>query len=388
MNRFRPHVLVFILFLMACSDIVEPPIIPPEPDLEYDNPCLDDVVSAFEAVPSEGVRLALWSGDVDDKSDPIPWPRYSNSASNVFGRNNHFQGVQRLRNTSYLAITGSDPHSGVAHLFLVHMASRPATGRWDSNLVIRTLPDQPSQTVEQPMAGDKLIARVDLDTVLWHAGGLSRLGNLLVIPVDHGDNSSKVVFYDASDPTDLVRLEPIIERSDSRAAAVALTRLPDGRYLAAVRSSTEYDFYISRSDNFLEGFYNDASVRWDRGGLLPETRATSDLQNINFLTQCDGSLFLIGFRHTSPASPTIPGQNVAYLFKIVFPDGDYTQVPNFEQVGRKVMSCSDAQCNFDAAAGAYITNDAELLIYAAAHFRQPLKIDISPQPTVVRFKEF
>ncbi|MFQ5799548.1 MAG: hypothetical protein ACE5H0_12770 [Bacteroidota bacterium] len=388
MNWLRPYVFVLTLHLLACGDIVEQPPPPKIPKPEYDHPCLEDVVSAFEAVPSDGERLAFWSGDVDDQSGPIPWPRYTNTASNSLGFNNHFQGVQRLRNSSYLAVTGSDVHSGVAHLFLVHLASRSAIGRWGSNLVFATHPKNPSETVEQPIPGDMVVTRVDLDTVLWHAGGLSTLGHLLAIPIDHGDDRSKVVFYDASDPTNLNRLQPTIERAASRAAAVAVTRLPDGRYLAAVRSSTEYDFYVSRSDDFLDGFDSDSFVRWDRGGVLPELRATSNLQNINFLNQCDGSLFMIGFRHTSPAAPTLPGQNVAYLFKVVFPDGDYSQVPDIEQVGRKVMSCSDSQCNFDAAAGAFITDDAELLVYGAAHYRHPLLDDVNPQPTVVRFKEF
>ncbi|MFQ6114162.1 MAG: hypothetical protein ACE5NG_08740 [bacterium] len=388
MNRLKPLLLLGTLFFLACRDNVEPPVIPPVPKLEYDSPCLEDVVNAFEAVPPDGERLAFWSGEVDDQSGPIPWPRYSNSPSNSRGLNNHFQGVQRLRNSPYLALTGGDPHDGVANLFLVHMASRPATGRWGSNLVFGTYPDQPAETVEQPMGGDKVITRVDLDTVLWHAGGLSTLGDLLVIPIDHGEDRSEVVFYDASNPTNLIRLAPTIERSASRAAAVALIRVPDGRYLAAVRGSTDYDFYISRSDNFLDGFDSDAFVRWDRGGILPELRATSNLQNINFLKQCDGSLFMIGFRHTSPAAPTLPGENVAYLYTVVFPNGDYSQVPDIEQVGRKVMSCSDSQCNFDAAAGVYIIDAANLLIYGAEHFRHPLTDDVTPQPTVVRFKEF
>jgi hypothetical protein len=238
------------------------------------------------------------------------------------------------------------------------------------------------------MDGDMVVTRVDLDTVLWHAGGLSTLGDLLAIPIDHGDGRSQILFYDASDPPNLIKLGPTIDRMASRAAAVALTRVPDGRYLAAVRASIEYDFYISRSDDFVDGFDSAAFARWDRGGILPELRATSDLQNINFLRQCDGSLFMIGFRQTSPVAPTLPGQNVAYLYRVVFPNGDYSQVPDIQQVGRKVISCSDSQCNFDAATGAYITNDAELLIYGMTHYRDPLENGMDPQPTVVRFKEF
>ena len=81
----------------------------------------------------------------------------------------------------------------------------------------------------------EVVARIELDDVLGHAGGLSMLGSILAVPLYGGSpRSAKVVFYDLAEPEAPRRLPVEIARPGRKATATALTRLPNGHYLVAV----------------------------------------------------------------------------------------------------------------------------------------------------------
>ena len=188
---------------------------------------------------------------------------------------------------------------------------------WDSNLHRGW---HPPRWVEQAGRNDQVIARVDLDTHLWHAGGLDAIGDLIAIPLTDG-RDSRIVYYDVAKPTRPSRLEQIIERPSVKALAVAIARVVDGRFLVAILTDSSIDFGISDSSGFLDGFGSTRFVRWEADGPNRGLESITEAQNLNFLAQCDGTLYLLALWDTTSVAPLIPGKNVALLFEITFSRG-------------------------------------------------------------------
>jgi hypothetical protein len=115
-----------------------------------------NVEQAFARLRCRGEYLNAWDGGA------FPRFRYTSTKHNGLGLNNHFQGMLRLRNGPYAAISGSDPHETMSHLFVLKLGSKIAcgSGPWRSN----TLPGD-------PLVRDSAVVTLELDTVLWHPGG-------------------------------------------------------------------------------------------------------------------------------------------------------------------------------------------------------------------------
>ena len=117
-----------------------------------------------------------------------------------------------------------------------------------------------------------MVARVQLDDVVRHAGGLSTLGSILAVPIHGGSpRVAKVLFYDLAEPESPRRLPVEITRPGRKASATALTRLPNGRYLVAVLAAFDglplrVDFYLSRSTMLDDGFLPEP-VMWPVSGV-------------------------------------------------------------------------------------------------------------------------
>lgn len=383
-------ILAALLFTSACAAAPNLPARQlPQIDRNQGNgePCLPDVETAVAALPTRGSELAFWSGEVGDQGALIPWPRYAFAPVNDFGLGNHFQGVRRLAGSRYLIVTGADTNDRAAHLFVVRMASRPDQGSWGTNLHRASHPNYGWLQIQRPEADDRVMARVDLDNQLWHAGGHDTLGALVAIPLTDGADS-RIVFYDLRDPLHPEQLPASIERPASKAYAVSLAKVADGRTLIAIVTDTSIDFGISQSDQLADGFDVDTFASW--GLDLPETEreAVDDAQNIDLLRQCDGELFLLLFRNTSSLSPVIPGKDLARLYRVTFAPGDAPNAPSLELRSRLEFACGT--CNFDAASGAYVSGGQQLALYGMQHFRHPLAaIDlIRDGPTVVGLSEF
>ncbi len=283
----------------------------------------------------------------------IPRPAYRSSFSNGFGYDNHFQGVQRLGASDVLALSGADSSASAADLFLVELGS----------------------------VGARFISALTLDDEAWHAGGISAAGAILAVPFyDSGGSArqSRVRFYDVADPRAPRQLPVTIERAGRKAIAVALTRLVNGYWLAAVLSGRDgdprrLDFYLSRTADLLDGFSPPASwptayVRARNG----EAPSFSHFQNINFLRQTDGRLYLVGFHNTFVNLSALPGRDYADLYEIVLPasvtraEHPAIDYPLVVKVANRRLRCRDGYCSFDAAAGAHVGPvTGSLSIYAA-----------------------
>lgn len=294
--------------------------------------CAPDVRQAFTAIiPNDGLDLRIetrgfFSGNAYTQR---PWNR--------FGHDNHFQGLQTLRDPSRIVFSGAHRKQSRATLFFAKIDEK---GR--------------SSITHSLDVGD---AR------FWHAGGISRFENFLAVPVEAYkiEKKSRIVFFDVSEPDAPRELpELVLKREHRDAGAVALNRLVDGRYLLLVYSNGIVDLYTSRNTNFTDGFDEHAFLTLD-------WRKTPELNgsNLNFVRQCDGRLFIVSLKNTGKAPPLfMNGKDYAGLSSFDWNDG----VPRVEPLEYKHFHCG-SKCNFAGAAGAQIDENGRLSISSTYTFR-------------------
>jgi hypothetical protein len=135
------------------------------------------------------------------------------------------------------------------------------------------------------------------------------------------------------------------------------------------------DFYLSRT-HALEGGFDPEPATW----LVSEVQAgpgqerTFDhFQAINFVSQADGRLFLVGFHNTFASASAFPGRDYADLYEVMLPDASVAaesprlEKPVIVKIANRMLRCTSGYCNLDAAAGLYIDAHTQTLsVYAAA----------------------
>ena len=308
---------------------------------------LFDVESAFSRIAFEGEHLTA------GVNGQIPKGQYRQSLFNFFGMHNHFQGIQRLPETDYLVVSGSNPST--SELFVIQLSG---DGR---------------------LADHRIVSRIGIDPVMWHAGGLSVEGSILAVPLYGGSpRRGRILFYDLSDPEHPRKLPTEIDRLGRKSSAVALTTLPNGRYLAAVLAAYDglprrVDFYMSRSERFEDGF-GASSVTMRASEVQArqgQERTFSHFQNINFIWQADDKLYLVGFHNKLFFQSRWLGADRADLYEVTFPremtDASEPQLvaPSLIKAASRPLRCSDGYCNLDAAAGLYVDVESQsMTVYA------------------------
>jgi hypothetical protein len=335
--------------------------------------------------------MAAW-----DSGQIAPW-LYTMLDENDNGVQNHFQGAQRLSHGKFIAISGGDWRTPMSHVFIVKMRSRKRVGPWRTNAFASN----------DPPTKDTIVKTIGIDSVMWHAGGMDVLGDILAVPVeyaapgilgglaalplpDHGKvGRSRVLFFHVKNPAKPALFRCTIERPGDTAAGVALTKLPNRHYLVAVRVGKRIVFYLSKTRKFADGF-RDQPLTWEDSAV----RAAGDLkrevggyQAINFINQRDGQLYLAGLHNTSGAAPTFGGDDVVDLLTVEIPDAATTPtdsqgsiaVPLITRVASRKFECKHRQCNMDAAAGVYVDR-GKLIVYSAYHWRTG--------KGVIKFNEF
>ena len=184
---------------------------------------LDDVKAQFLSLNTRGDRIGVRDGFPRAFVDK----RYTVLHKNN-GRDNHFQGIERIGR--YLFITGSYPYpKRRSDLLVVQLDSRAADpGPWGSNLV----------EDKTPPRADRVVCYFQIDADYWHPGGLDTIGAVAVVPLERFDNSSVITFIDLTNPAQPVRLTWLdIARPNSKAGALAITALSDGRPRADLRAA-------------------------------------------------------------------------------------------------------------------------------------------------------
>lgn len=212
---------------------------------------------------------------------------------------------------------------------------------------------------------------------LTHAGGIQALGQMLAVPYEQKQGQSSVILYDVSEPEHPQMIYEV-DRSDvpppsapGHASAVALARLADGRValIVGVRSSKVLDLYLSNQADLQQ-----PGLRFDRVATL-ENAVTGRFQSHNLVTQCDGTLFLIGAYNNGFPGPRLGADMLRWYRLTQSVEGSVV----LEAKGKRKVTC--AHCNFHAAAGVYVAPGGELMLYGIEHR------DTGPNRTV-RYEEF
>ncbi len=308
--------------------------------------CVNDVVGTFRKVRTHGDKLGYKTGSL--------FP------SGYTGLAKHFQGIQRLRNGKFMAVTGS--HDRVSHLFIVEMGSRPSRGKYRSNRL----------SSNTPPSNDVVVAVEEIDSHLKHAGGLQVTGDYLAIGVEEGQES-KVFFYDVSNPRNPVKLPYVIDRPNVSAGATAIVQQSDGRFLVLVGgyNSNDLDFYRSTRTSLATDpgftFVGD----WNENSLTGMDREFGNYQNINLVRQCDGQLYFVGLHKNS----YVAGQDWIDLFRLNISASGSVSI---RKMANRHLYCRDT-CNFDAGAGIFFDSATSMIVYGIEHKRASGR---------VRFNEF
>ncbi|WP_043392719.1 hypothetical protein [Archangium violaceum] len=253
------------------------------------------------------------------------------------------------------------------------MGSRNTEGaRFRSN---RLAPNV-SYPATPPPSSDRAIADAwfsDMDYT--HAGGMQASGSLLAVPLESspsGENG-RVVFYDMATPWRPVRL-PVNQWGQTQEAGTAsLAKLSDGRFLLILgrAHANNLEFYRSTGGDLRS---TDAGFvpldNWNEGELRSAIgdREFGNYQNLNLVTQCDGSLFLVG-THLNSAT----GEDWIDLFRLTEESGQVV----ITKVAKKHLYCgypspgydsgTNRQCNLDAAGGVYVDPWGQLIVYGTEH---------------------
>jgi hypothetical protein len=357
-------------------------------NISEENPALDNVTLAFDKLTFQGEWLGFHMGPAPDTYPP-PSPE-------------HFQGIARSPRTGippilYVTRTGNkDNPDYYGSIMVVQMNSRPQDGeRLRSNRLSKA--DETLDT--EPPSNDKCIKNIPFSDY-EHVGGIQMVGDILAVPLeDKVDNPAlpegKVVFYNCSEPTNPVKLTYELNTPSHKIGVVGITKLPDGYFLLVMSwgNSKDLDFYRSSKKSFFDADFNFTRVSSISEDYLNDLEANhfwefgkNSPQSLNFVTQKDGKVFLIGSRNTYPLAPEPNGDDQMYLWEVV--NFNATQKPNIIGVRgevHKMLSCPGdlwtwtsgglvvqkrIQGNFMASGGAYISPSGELLYYSTNHFNK------------------
>ncbi len=291
------------------------------------NLCVNDVKSQFQMLSTEGREIP-----VSVEPNVFEGKSYILRPLNNLGIDNHFQGIQKLPGKDNFVITGSDLKNKRADLVFIN------DGKISKRLVMDVWP-------------------------YWHPGGISLLGNLLVVPLEEYKKTriGKIIFYNFNNLNHSTKLNVSINIPFTSAGAVFLYNLPDGRFLIGSWNMNIIDFYFSKTKNLLDGFEEKPRFSVDKKDFKLGDRKPFEFgaQGINLITQCDGKLFLVLFQNTGKLANK---DDRALLFSLGLKENN----ADIELVTTKNFNCGK-KCNFAAAAGTYINDQGKLFVYSSPH---------------------
>lgn len=228
-----------------------------------------------------------------------------------------------------------------------------------------------------------------------HVGGIQVVGKTLATASRHDDHEGVAVvgFYDVTDPANTPADEALFHKvrfGNTRyyggwgqilddPHAVAVVRLSRGGYLMAVNQGRSVYLFLTnyqhiRSTAPLWHFHNLVTIHAPEG---PE--------NINFVTQCDGTIYFLATANAySSFGGDAPGTaNVVIIYKLIKViedlngngtldagedlDNDGVLDPpklDLQEIDTRASFRNDGFADFRAAANFYVSPQGELLLYA------------------------
>jgi hypothetical protein len=347
-----------------------------------------NVPKAFSNIPVKTGRfLRVWNNNI------IEAPRYSQTLANryqgIWGALNHFQSIKRMPEHlslgNFVICAGTDPHTPESQLFVAYLDSEKNAGHFEKNT-----------TKKLPPSHDTLIKKITLSDYYWCTGSIDMAGAYLAVPV-YNNKDSQILFYHVhaqhqntaqAKDLELTKLDITIERPTMDAPAAAFTRMADGHYMIAVWSNGPrgkgLDFYFSKDTDLGHGFEQDSLIHIP-ATLFCNYTGRNDFQNINFVHDFDGTLYLIALANNSDNGPLRSGVDIADLFEIRVrqastsmiedakkfdPQGVTAQLkvgarrPYVKFVHEKHMFCKQGVCNFSSGATIYVPDQQHIFVYS------------------------
>jgi hypothetical protein len=317
------------------------------------NTCVEDVVGQVKALDDHGSVLG-----------------YRMNGHTPVSSSDHWQGVQRPMSGQgkYLVVSRRGRHK---MLDVVEMGSRRAGGvPFLSN---RSAPGRDAVATVPPTS-DRIVAELAQDPGFDHAGGLQLLGDVLAIPLENG-TASRVVFFDVANPRVPRRLGMVTRPAIGSAGTASMARLSNGRVLliAGRTNASVLDLYVGRQGGFDPDSFKLAST-WSSQSDRVSTRLSDGddhfgaYQSLNFVTQCDGQLFLLGGNRTAGAfGLPLPGTDFLDLYAVKLEGKPASLRMHLTKVAKRHLYCGldgTRQCSLDAASGAFAAPDHRLFVYS------------------------
>lgn len=323
------------------------------------NYSLSDVVRSFQSIHRYGDFIGVHENQL------IQNDAYT-------GINNHFQGIQRLRDGQRFIISGGNIKDSHAHLFIAKLSNYGLVGQSKNSRIVKATKIGP---VGSNVLIKEKIPRTDvLEDIIcletgkyWHAGGISLSGDILAVPLENrDDNRSVIAFYNLRNIKKIERLRNMILRTSGKCGAVAIAQLTNGNMLCVSWSDDDdkadrFEFYISKDE--LGVFKRIGGVNFSQ--VKGKPKGKSKFQSIQILQQDDDRLFLLATQNTNKLAPKFNGINEALLFEIVL-----KPKLSLRFIMKRRFANGGDYYNFAAATGAYVNEQKELALYSGHHWRK------------------
>jgi hypothetical protein len=242
-----------------------------------------------------------------------------------------------------------------------------------------------------------------------HGGGIQVMGDYVIIPFtakQTGEHVARVKIANISNPRGAIWGESLLRFTRSHrtgcsvgdgdrycSGAASMTKLAGGRYLVMAwgYSAKEADLWLSREPNLLSLESEDWVPVTTH---VPSSPDWASYQNIQLVTQCDGTMFLVGTRGGD-------GGHYADLFEFRLEHdpatGRYSAVTSDKLNSATPFVCdtddtgySSVYCDFAAGAGVYVDPQGKLHMYAVERFAdvRGRDNDLPGGAWIVGFREF
>lgn len=339
-----------------------PPSLPNDPSCEYGefgcNSCITDVPAAFaRASGSINLRHGF---NFEPSSTSL-----NGMQPDAFHIKDHIQGISRVSGVgqeNWVALSRNARDKGDAAVYLVPFDQISSNGdAWKYAA-------RPSDSTARGYYYHRIPG-------FNHAGGMQALGPMLFVATDCDEGEScdaAVHIYDTREPDALPVVSSLVLDGSqgelnrngtvvsSRAAAVAATQLPSGRYLLFIRGRENDEngwFFLSDSSFISSGTRWIFQNHWHRSDL-PEGTEWHSWEAVNFVNDCDnGGVYLVAMGTDT---------NKSYLYRVE----DSGLLPfNFAHLSGRGLSTSGPRTSTRFGAGIHVTPGGDIVSYVTQ--RQP-----------------